>query len=110
MSETYDLIVIGGGSAGLVAAGGAATGFAKVVTNKGKIVGATLVGEHAGELIHEFVRAMKENLKVSDLNKIIRVYPTLSKITQAIGTEATLETLKSPFVQKWFGRYLMFWR
>jgi len=61
-------------------------------------------------LIHEFVWAMKENLKISDLNKIIRVYPTLAKITQAVGTEATLETLRSPFVQKWFKRYLWFWR
>jgi pyruvate/2-oxoglutarate dehydrogenase complex dihydrolipoamide dehydrogenase (E3) component len=89
---------------------GATVGFAKIVTNKGIIVGATLVGEHAGELIHEFVWAMKENLKVSDLNKIIRVYPTLAKIVQAVGTEATLESLKSPFVQKWFARYLWFWR
>lgn len=85
-------------------------GFAKTITNKGKIVGATLVGEHAGELIHEFVWAMKENLKVSDLNKIIRVYPTLAKITQAVGTEATIENLKSEFVQKWFKRYLKIWR
>lgn len=89
---------------------GSTDGFAKIVTNKNRIVGATLVGEHAGELIHEFVWAMKENLKVSDLNKIIRVYPTLAKITQAIGTEATLETLRSPFVQKWFRRYLRIWR
>ncbi len=90
--------------------GGATEGFAKIITNKGKTIGATLVGEHAGELIHEFVWAMKENLKVTDLNKIIRVYPTLAKITQAIGTEATMETLKSPFAQKWFKRYLKFWR
>ncbi|CAN5449407.1 mercuric reductase [soil metagenome] len=88
----------------------ATEGFAKIVTKKGKIIGATLVGAHAGELIHEFVWAMKQNLKISDLNKIIRVYPTLAKITQAIGTEATLESLKSPFVQKWFKRYLWFWR
>lgn len=88
----------------------ATEGFAKVVTNNGKIVGATLVGEHAGELIHEFVWAMKENLKISELNKIIRVYPTLAKITQAVATEATLESLKSPFVQKWFKRYLKIWR
>lgn len=89
---------------------GSTIGFAKIVTDKKRIVGATLVGEHAGELIHEFVWAIKENLKVSDLNRIIRVYPTLAKITQAIGTEATLETLKSPSVQKWSQRYLRIWR
>lgn len=88
----------------------ATEGFAKVVTNKGRIAGATLVGEHAGELIHEFVWAIKEKLKISQLNKIIRIYPTLAKITQAVGTEATLESLKSPFVQKWFKRYLEIWR
>lgn len=85
-------------------------GFAKVLTNNGRMIGATLVGEHAGELIHEFVWTMKENLKISQLNKIIRVYPTLAKITQAVGTEATLESLRSPFVQRWFKRYLRLWR
>ena len=88
----------------------ATEGFAKIVTNKNRIIGATLVGEHAGELIHEFVWAVKTRLKIADLNKIIRVYPTLAKITQAVGTEATLESLRSPFVQKLFKRYLQFWR
>jgi pyruvate/2-oxoglutarate dehydrogenase complex dihydrolipoamide dehydrogenase (E3) component len=85
-------------------------GFAKVVTHKKVIIGATLVGSHAGELIHEFVWAVKQRMKIGDLNKIIRVYPTLAKITQAVSTEATLEDLRSPFVQKWFKRYLKIWR
>lgn len=85
-------------------------GFAKVVTHKKVIIGATLVGSHAGELIHEFVWAVKQRMKIADLNHIIRVYPTLAKITQAIGTEATLDDLRSPFVQKWFKRYLKIWR
>jgi pyruvate/2-oxoglutarate dehydrogenase complex dihydrolipoamide dehydrogenase (E3) component len=86
-------------------------GFAKIVTLKGKkIVGASIVGAHAGELIHEFVLAMRHNLTLSNLNKAIHVYPTFAKITQALGTEQTLETLKSPLVQKWFGRYLKIWR
>lgn len=85
-------------------------GFAKIVTKNGRIIGATVVGEHAGELIHEFVWAIRENLKITELNKIVRVYPTLAKITQAVSTAATLETLKSPFVQKWFKRYLKIWR
>lgn len=85
-------------------------GFVKIVTHRGRIVGAHLLGPHAGELIHEFCWAMHANMKIGDLNKIIRVYPTLAKITQAVGTEATLETLRSPFVQKWFKRYLRVWR
>jgi hypothetical protein len=53
---------------------------------------------------------MTNRLKISELNRIVRVYPTLSKIVQAAGTEATIETLKSPFVQRWFRRYLKLWR
>ncbi len=89
---------------------GETEGFAKVILNGKRIVGAHIVGIRAGELIHEFVLAMKLNLSLDDLNKAIHVYPTLSKITQAVGTEKTLESLGSPFVQRWFQRYLKFWR
>ncbi len=85
-------------------------GFAKVILNGKRIVGAQIVGARAGELIHEFVLAMRLGLSLDDLNKAIHVYPTLSKITQAVGTEKTLESLQSPFVQKWFARYLKIWR
>ncbi len=91
-------------------ASGSTDGFVKVVSHRGRIVGATIVASHAGELIHEYVWAVKNRLKVAHLNEIIRVYPTLSKITQEVGTEATLKTLKSPFVQRWFARYLRVWR
>jgi len=87
------------------------TGFAKIVCRKnGEIIGAHIVGATAGEIIHEFVWAIKRRQKISDLNQIIRVYPTLAKITQALGTTATLENLQSPFTQKWFARYLKIWR
>ncbi len=89
---------------------GETEGFAKIILHGKKIVGAHIVGLRAGELIHEFVLAMKLNLSLADLSKAIHVYPTLSKITQAVATEKTLKTLKSSFVQKWFGRYLKIWR
>ncbi|MEP6902501.1 MAG: FAD-dependent oxidoreductase [Actinomycetota bacterium] len=89
---------------------GETEGFAKVILDGKRIVGAHIVGARAGELIHEFVLAMKLNLSLDDLNKAIHVYPTLSKITQAVGTEKTLESLQSPFVRRWFQRYLKIWR
>ncbi len=89
---------------------GETEGFAKIILSGKKIVGAHIVGLRAGELVHEFVLAMKLGLSLDDLSKAIHVYPTLSKITQAVATEKTLETLKSRFVQKWFGRYLKIWR
>lgn len=85
-------------------------GFAKIILHKKRVVGAHIVGAHAGELIHEFVLAMTHRLSLADLNRAIHVYPTFSKITQAVATEQTLETLKSPLVRKWFGRYLKIWR
>ncbi len=85
-------------------------GFAKLVLKGNKILGVTIVGIHAGELLSEFSVAMKHGLSITDLNEAIHVYPTLAKITQALGTEKTIEGLKKPWVQKWFGRYLKFWR
>ncbi len=85
-------------------------GFAKIILHGEKIVGVHIVGMRAGELIHEFILAMRLGLSLDDLNKAIHIYPTLSKITQAVGTEKTLESLQSPFVQKWFARYLKIWR
>lgn len=64
---------------------GATAGFAKIITtSKGEILGATIVGNSAGELIHEIVLAMKNNLKVSALTGI-HVYPTLSEVNSKAG-------------------------
>lgn len=89
---------------------GSGDGFAKLVVKGKKILGVTIVGPHAGELLHEFVVAIKHGLSLAQLNEAIHVYPTLAKITQALGTEATIQGLKSDFAQKWFARYLRLWR
>ena len=89
---------------------GDAEGFAKLVLKGDKILGITIVAIHAGELLSEFTVAMKHELSIAELNSAIHVYPTLAKITQALGTEKTIEKLKKPWVQKWFGRYLKIWR
>ncbi|NNE65076.1 MAG: FAD-dependent oxidoreductase [Pyrinomonadaceae bacterium] len=85
---------------------GSGEGFAKLVLKDSKILGVTIVGPHAGELIHEFVLAMRHGLSLKKLNEAIHVYPTLGKITQALATEMTIEGFKKPFLQKWLRRYL----
>ncbi|HLS84748.1 MAG TPA: FAD-dependent oxidoreductase [Burkholderiales bacterium] len=59
-------------------ADGAAHGRVKVLTAPGKdrILGATIAGEHAGELIGEFVTAMKHGLGMNKILGTIHVYPT----------------------------------
>jgi dihydrolipoamide dehydrogenase len=62
-------------------ADGVAHGFVKVLTVPGKdrILGVTIVGEQAGELIAEFVLAMKHNIGLNKLLGTIHIYPTLSE-------------------------------
>ena len=58
---------------------GVAHGFVKVLTAPGgdKILGATIVGTRAGELIAEFVLAMKHGLGLNKLLGTIHIYPTM---------------------------------
>ena len=62
-------------------ADGSAHGFVKVLTPPGKdrILGVTIVGEHAGDLIAEFVLAMKHGLGLGKILGTIHIYPTLAE-------------------------------
>jgi pyruvate/2-oxoglutarate dehydrogenase complex dihydrolipoamide dehydrogenase (E3) component len=62
---------------------GAALGFAKIVTRpNGQILGATLVGRGAGELIMEIVVAMRHRIPLQQLARVIHPYPTMSEIVK----------------------------
>jgi len=56
-------------------------GFVKVLTEPGKdrILGATIVGAHAGELIAEFILAMKHGLGLNKILGTIHIYPTMNE-------------------------------
>jgi len=60
---------------------GADAGFVKVLTEPGKdrILGATIVGAHASELLTEFILAMKHGLGMNKILATIHVYPTFSE-------------------------------
>lgn len=62
-------------------ADGAPEGFIKVLTEEGKdrILGVTIVGQHAGELLAEYVFAMTHGLGLKALMSTIHVYPTLAE-------------------------------
>ncbi|HRP22850.1 FAD-dependent oxidoreductase [Thauera sp.] len=65
-------------------ADGADHGFVKVLTVPGKdrILGASIVGEHAGELLAEFTLAMKHGLGLNKILGTIHTYPTLSEASK----------------------------
>ncbi|MEE8366590.1 MAG: FAD-dependent oxidoreductase [Gammaproteobacteria bacterium] len=56
-------------------------GFVKVLTVPGKdrILGVTIVGEHAGDLIAEYVLAMRHGLGMNKILGTIHIYPTLAE-------------------------------
>ncbi|MBP6007219.1 MAG: FAD-dependent oxidoreductase [Rhodoferax sp.] len=62
-------------------ADGTAHGFVKVLTvpGKDKILGVTIVGEHAADLLVEFVLAMKHELGLTKILGTIHTYPTLAE-------------------------------
>ena len=59
----------------------AAHGYIKVLTEPGKdrILGVTIVGEHAGDLIAEYVAAMKHGYGLNKILGTIHIYPTLAE-------------------------------
>jgi pyruvate/2-oxoglutarate dehydrogenase complex dihydrolipoamide dehydrogenase (E3) component len=71
---TYDL-----GELDRAIADGETEGMVKVLTVPGKdrILGATIVGEHAGDLIVEYILAMKHGIGLNKILGTIHIYPTL---------------------------------
>jgi len=62
-------------------ADGEAHGFIKVLTVPGKdrILGVTIVGEHAGDLIAEYVLAMRHGIGLNKILGTIHIYPTMAE-------------------------------
>ncbi|MBL4692478.1 MAG: FAD-dependent oxidoreductase [Magnetovibrio sp.] len=53
-----------------------------IVTQKGKILGCSIVGPRAGDLIAPWVLAMEQNLKIGALASTISPYPTLGEVSK----------------------------
>lgn len=65
---------------------GEAEGFVKVLTAPGsdKILGVTIVGQHAGDIIAEFVIAMKYGIGMNKILGTIHIYPTLAEANKYV--------------------------
>ncbi len=66
----------------------AAGGEIRIVTAKGRIVGAHALAPNAGELIGELALAIDRKLKLTDLASLVHVYPTIAIAVQQIAGEA----------------------
>ncbi len=82
--------------------GGHTTGFAKLVAGpKGRIVGATVVGESAGESIAEIVAWMRNDGRLRHLAQAIHAYPTMSEGPWQAALGDLRARYLSPSVRRW---------
>lgn len=87
---------------------GETTGMAKIITTpRGKLLGACIVGAHAGELIAEYVLAISKGMKASDLSNTLHIYPTLAQINRRVADQR-LKAALTPARQKWLQRIFGF--
>jgi pyruvate/2-oxoglutarate dehydrogenase complex dihydrolipoamide dehydrogenase (E3) component len=90
---------------------GEAEGFARVHLKKGsdKILGATVVARHAGEMINELSLAMTAGLGLSAIGRTIHPYPTQAEAIKKVA-DAYNRTRLTPFVKKLFTAWLKWQR
>lgn len=90
---------------------GEADGFARVHLKKGtdKILGATIVARHAGEMINELSLAITAGLGLSAIGRTIHPYPTQAEAIKKLA-DAWNRTRLTPFLKKVLGAWLTWQR
>ncbi|MEO1745570.1 MAG: FAD-dependent oxidoreductase [Pseudomonadota bacterium] len=79
-------------------------GLVKVIANKkGKILGASIAGANAGEMINVFALAVSKKMKVQDLRGFIAPYPTMTEITKRASTTFSAPLTRKPMVRNIIG-------
>jgi pyruvate/2-oxoglutarate dehydrogenase complex dihydrolipoamide dehydrogenase (E3) component len=76
-------------------------GHIKIITAKnGKIIGATIVGAQAGELIAAWTLAIAQGLNIRAFTDLVLPYPTLSEIGKSAAIDFFTPRLTSPWVRR----------
>ena len=76
-------------------------GFVKVVTDKkDRIVGAAIVGEHAGELIQIWSLAVSKRMKIAEMTQWVAPYPTFGEINKRAALRYYASKAGSPLVRR----------
>ncbi len=85
------------------AADGVEAGFVKILTEKGKgrILGATIVADHAGDMVNIITLAMTQGIGLGTLASVIHPYPTLAEAVKQTA-DAYNRTRLTPFVKNLF--------
>ena len=79
-------------------------GMIKLITAKrGRIVGASIAGAGAGEILNTMSLAVAQKLKVGDMTGFISPYPTMTEIGKRAATSALAPATRKPIVRKVIG-------
>ena len=102
----YEVVTYGIDDLDRAIADSEAHGFVKVLTQPGKdkILGVTIVGEHAGDLIAEFVLAMKHGLGLNKILGTIHIYPTMAEANKYVAGVWKKKHAPQRLLE-WVGRY-----
>ncbi|NLA91018.1 MAG: NAD(P)/FAD-dependent oxidoreductase [Synergistaceae bacterium] len=88
-------------SYGRTVADGHPEGFIKIITNgRGRIFGATIIGEAASELIHEWTMAIQHKRKMHHIMLMQHAFPSISMINKMIAEDWMMEKMKSNWMQR----------
>ena len=84
-------------------------GYVRIVFRRGRIVGATVLGAHAGEMLPQLVQAVRGRLSPRDIVAAVHAYPTLAEIIKRAVEPYYGERLFRPRVRtlvRWLDRLL----
>lgn len=88
---------------------GKTKGLVKVIVGaRGKILGASIVGSGAGELIHPWVLAITNGLKVSAFANTVMPYPTMGEASKRAAVSYYADVPKNPWLRRALGVLKMF--
>ncbi|MDZ7811019.1 MAG: mercuric reductase [Arhodomonas sp.] len=88
---------------------GETDGRIRLVVRRGQILGASILGAHAGELIHEIVVAMQARVRLGTISAAVHAYPTLAQIHRRAANTLYGEQLFRPrtrWVVRWLQRLI----
>ncbi len=107
LKENSRILKVGFSDNDRAVAEGRTEGFLKVITNsKGRIYGASIVGQSAGELILPWVQAIEKKQNIKTFTQVIAAYPTRSEISKSAAHEFFKPKIYSPKI-RWIVRMLL---
>jgi pyruvate/2-oxoglutarate dehydrogenase complex dihydrolipoamide dehydrogenase (E3) component len=86
-------------------------GLLKVICDKrGYILGATIVGARAGDIIHELHLAKTQKIRFHTLHTVIHAYPTYAEIIWHLSKQAYVERLQNNLLVHFAKKIMLFFR